>query len=91
QDIVDHYLIAAGARHIVAGFDYSYGRFGAGKMETLDFHSRGRFEHTIVSEHQAQNEKISSTRIRQLLAAGSVTEAANLLGEPYQTKGIVIH
>lgn len=91
QEFVDQYLIAAGAVHIVAGFDYSYGRFGAGKMATLDFHSRGRFEHTIVSEHQAQDEKISSTRIRQLLAAGSVSEAATLLGEPYQTKGIVIH
>lgn len=91
QEFVDQYLIAAGAVHIVAGFDYSYGRFGAGKMATLDFHSRGRFDHTIVSEHQAQDEKISSTRIRQLLAAGAVSEAATLLGEPYQTKGIVIH
>lgn len=91
QEFVDQYLIAAGAVHIVAGFDYSYGRFGAGKMVTLDFHSRGRFDHTIVSEHQAQDEKISSTRIRQLLAAGAVSEAATLLGEPYQTKGIVIH
>ncbi|MCT4779656.1 MULTISPECIES: bifunctional riboflavin kinase/FAD synthetase [Exiguobacterium] len=91
QDFVDHYLIAAGACHIVAGFDYSYGRFGVGKMETLDFHSRGRFDHTTVSEHQADKEKVSSTRIRHLLASGAVSEAATLLGEPYQTKGIVIH
>lgn len=91
QDFVDHYLIAAGARHIVAGFDYSYGRFGAGKMATLDFHSRGRFDHTTVSEHQADDEKVSSTRIRRLLADGAVAEADLLLGEPYQTKGIVIH
>ncbi|WP_029330726.1 bifunctional riboflavin kinase/FAD synthetase [Exiguobacterium oxidotolerans] len=91
QEFVDTYLIAAGAKHIVAGFDYSYGRFGAGKMATLDFHSRGQFTHTTVAEQQADDEKVSSTRIRKLLAAGEVEAAASLLGEPYQIKGTVIH
>ncbi|WP_368915525.1 bifunctional riboflavin kinase/FAD synthetase [Exiguobacterium acetylicum] len=91
QAFVDEYLIAFGAEHVVAGFDYSYGRFGAGKMATLDFHSRGTFTHTVVAEFQEEAEKISSTRIRRLLAAGEVEPAARLLGEPYQIKGTIIH
>ncbi|MGH1333166.1 MAG: bifunctional riboflavin kinase/FAD synthetase [Exiguobacterium indicum] len=91
QAFVDEYLIASGAEHVVAGFDYSYGRFGAGKMTTLDFHSRGTFTHTVVAEFQEEAEKISSTRIRRLLAAGEVEPAARLLGEPYQIKGTIIH
>lgn len=34
---------------------------------------------------------VSSTRIRQLLAAGDVTAAAVLLGRPHQVRGIVAH
>ncbi|WP_114571039.1 bifunctional riboflavin kinase/FAD synthetase [Exiguobacterium flavidum] len=91
QEFVDKYLIAAGARHVVAGFDYSYGRFGAGKMETIAFHSRGTFTHTTVREFGDGGEKVSSTRIRQLLASGDVKEAARLLGENYILRGKVIH
>jgi riboflavin kinase/FMN adenylyltransferase len=89
QAFVDEYLIASGAEHVVAGFDYSYGRFGAGKMATLAFHSR--LTHTVVAEFQEEAEKISSTRIRRLLAAGEVEPAAHVLGDPYQITGTINH
>ncbi|MCT4781833.1 MULTISPECIES: bifunctional riboflavin kinase/FAD synthetase [Exiguobacterium] len=91
QQFVDDYLIGAGAVHVTAGFDYSYGKFGEGTMETLPFHARGRFTTSVVAEQTEDGEKVSSTRIRKLLGAGEVEAAAALLGTSYVICGEVIH
>lgn len=91
QEFVDQYLIGLNAVHITAGFDYSYGKFGRGKMETLPFHARGKFTSTTVEKQTDDNEKISSTRIRELLSAGDTKKAAALLGSRYETEGLVVH
>lgn len=91
QQFVDDYLIGAGAVHVTAGFDYSYGKFGEGTMETMPFHARGRFTTSVVNEQTEGGEKVSSTRIRKLLGAGEVDAAATLLGSPYVICGEVIH
>lgn len=91
QQFVDDYLIGAGAMHVTAGFDYSYGKFGEGTMETMPYHARGRFTTSVVTEQTDDGEKVSSTRIRKLLGAGDVDKAAALLGTPYVICGEVIH
>ncbi|TMW73252.1 bifunctional riboflavin kinase/FAD synthetase [Alteribacter natronophilus] len=90
QKFCDHYLIGLNVRHVTAGFDYSYGRLGKGTMETLPFHSRGRFTHSTVSKMEDGEEKISSTRIRHCLREGNTEEAARLLGRFYETEGTVV-
>ncbi|AJD91044.1 riboflavin kinase/FMN adenylyltransferase [Jeotgalibacillus malaysiensis] len=91
QEFVDQYLIGLNAVHITAGFDYSYGKFGRGKMETLPFHARGKFTSTTVEKQTDEHEKISSTRIRELLSKGETNKAAALLGTHYETEGLVVH
>ncbi|TCI80165.1 bifunctional riboflavin kinase/FAD synthetase [Exiguobacterium sp. SH0S1] len=91
QQFVDDYLIGAGAVHVTAGFDYSYGKFGEGTMETMPYHARGRFTTSVVAEQTSDGDKVSSTRIRKLLGAGSVDLASELLGAPYVICGEVIH
>lgn len=91
QQFVDDYLIGAGAVHVTAGFDYSYGKFGEGTMETMPYHARGRFTTSVVEEQTSDGDKVSSTRIRKLLGAGSVDLASELLGAPYVICGEVIH
>ncbi|KKB38932.1 bifunctional riboflavin kinase/FAD synthetase [Bacillus thermotolerans] len=91
QEFIDSYIIGLNVRHVVAGFDYTYGRLGKGTMETLPFHSREAFTFTTVEKLEDSEEKISSTRIRQLLNEGEVAEASRLLGRPYEVKGTVIH
>ncbi|HEY9577711.1 MAG TPA: riboflavin biosynthesis protein RibF, partial [Pseudobacillus sp.] len=88
---VDEYIIGLHVQHVVAGFDYTYGRLGKGTMETIPFHSRGVFTSTIIDKWECDQEKVSSTKIRQLLSKGNVEEAARLLGRPYEVKGTVIH
>ncbi|MDQ0217032.1 bifunctional riboflavin kinase/FAD synthetase [Peribacillus cavernae] len=91
QEFVDDYLINLNVRHVVAGFDYTYGRYGKGNMETLPLYSKGRFTQTIVEKQTLEEDKVSSTRIRNTLEVGNFTEFYHLAGRFYTTRGIVIH
>lgn len=91
QQFVDEYIIGLHVEHVVAGFDYTYGRLGKGTMETLPFHSRDMFTSTTIDKWEYEQEKVSSTKIRHFLSKGNVEEAASLLGRPYEVKGTVIH
>ena len=91
QEFVDQYLIGLNVKHVVAGFDYSYGRMGKGKMETLPFHSRQQFSFTVIDKLQLGDEKISSTLIRQTIREGKMDLLPKLLGRFYQTSGEVVH
>lgn len=91
EQFVDQYLIALNAKHVVAGFDYTYGHYGEGTMETLESHSKGQFFITVVSKQTLEDEKISSTRIRSILKMGDFTGFYHLTGRYYLSQGIVIH
>ncbi|HJV15814.1 MAG TPA: bifunctional riboflavin kinase/FAD synthetase, partial [Bacillales bacterium] len=91
QEFVDQYIIGLHVKHVVAGFDYSYGRMGKGTMETLPFHSRGKFTSHIVPKLVNGNEKVSSTLIRNRLNEGNMAELKALMGKNYTTIGTVVH
>ncbi|OLN22748.1 riboflavin biosynthesis protein RibF [Domibacillus antri] len=91
QQFIDEYIIGLNVRHVIAGFDYTYGRLGKGTMETIRFHSRGQFEYTTVKKLDLEEEKVSSTKVRELLSSGLVRDASDLLGRPYRMRGTVIH
>lgn len=91
QEFVDQYIIGLNVKHVVAGFDYTYGRLGKGTMETLPFHSRGKFTSSTVPKYTNGNEKVSSTWIRKLLKEGEMEQLHTLLGRYYTTAGVVVH
>ncbi|PLS16721.1 bifunctional riboflavin kinase/FAD synthetase [Bacillus sp. M6-12] len=91
QQFVDEYIIALNVKHVVAGFDYTYGRLGKGTMETMPFHSRSAFTQTVVEKQSDGEEKISSTRLRSVLKEGGMEEFSSLTGRFYTTCGEVIH
>ncbi|MEC1520847.1 bifunctional riboflavin kinase/FAD synthetase [Neobacillus niacini] len=91
QEFIDQYVIDLNVKHVVAGFDFSYGRMGKGTMEILPFHSREKFTFTIVEKYTSGDEKVSSTRIRQYIKNGRTVELPELLGRFYSTAGIVVH
>jgi len=79
------------ARHVVAGFDFHYGRRRAGTPETLstagDKHG---FETTLVPALGGEDgEIVSSSRIRTMLEAGDVAAAAEYLGYRWTIGGSV--
>ncbi|MBW7650327.1 bifunctional riboflavin kinase/FAD synthetase [Anoxybacillus sp. ST4] len=91
QQFVDEYIIGLGVKHVVAGFDFTYGRLGKGTMETLPFHSREQFTQTVIPKQTFGEEKISSTYIRQRLAEGDVEQLPHVLGRLYKVTGTVVH
>ncbi|MFD3445907.1 adenylyltransferase/cytidyltransferase family protein [Microbacteriaceae bacterium 4G12] len=87
KEFVEQYLVKLHVKHVVAGFDFTYGAKGKGNMSTLKNHARGRFYVTTILPITEQREKISSTRIRNTLKSGKVEEIPSLLGDVYQVKG----
>lgn len=84
QVFTDRFLIGLGAQVVVAGFDYTFGRGGKATVADLPQYSRGAFTVITVDQLQAEARKISSTRIRELIATGQVEQANVLLGHPYR-------
>ena len=77
-------------KHVVIGFNYSFGRMGAGKAEDMRrFGEKYGFETHVVDEVQIDGLPVSSTRVRAAIAAGEMEEAARLLGRPYALCGVI--
>lgn len=79
------------ARHVVAGFDFHYGRRRAGTPETLAAAGRKRgFGTTLVSALGGETgDVVSSSRIRTMLEDGDVSSAAENLGYRWTIGGTV--
>ena len=88
QEFFDKYVAALKAKAVVAGFDYHFGS-DKRKAEELADYFDGRI--VIVSSVNQDDEKISSTRIRETVQNGDVAKAHQLLGYPLSTRGIVVH
>jgi len=68
-------------RAVVIGFNYNFGRHGAGTPETMkELGLAAGFETVVVPEVRLGGQTVSSTRIRQLLAEGNTAEAEKLMG-----------
>lgn len=77
------------ARAVVVGDDFRFGRARHGSVETL--RAAGLFEViTVASVSDEAGERISSTRIRELIQAGELEQAHALLGEPLQWTGVAV-
>jgi riboflavin kinase/FMN adenylyltransferase len=92
EDFVLEVLVGAlRARAVVVGADFHFGHGRKGNVALLtDMGERAGFETLGVSLDDAGGEPVSSTRIRRLVAAGEVREAARLLGRPHQVRGTVV-
>ncbi|HZU72126.1 MAG TPA: bifunctional riboflavin kinase/FAD synthetase [Acidimicrobiales bacterium] len=93
EDFVSELLVGClNARGVVVGHDFHFGRGRGGNVALLsDMGRRLGFDVVglrLVSDPEAA-EVVSSTRIRGLLGAGAVEEAARLLGRPHEVRGVV--
>ncbi|MBO8155190.1 MAG: riboflavin biosynthesis protein RibF [Bacillaceae bacterium] len=90
EAFVEQFLIGLNIRHLVSGFDFTYGKMGKGSIATIEEHARGEFDYTVIEKVTEGEGKISSTKIRELLSQGNIEEANQLLGRPFQINGKVI-
>jgi riboflavin kinase/FMN adenylyltransferase len=93
EDFVQEVLVnCLSARAVVVGHDFHFGHKRLGSVSLLqDMGADLGFDVTGLRlfADGLDKEPISSTRIRALLADGSVGEAASLLGRPHQVRGVV--
>ena len=80
-----------GARTIVVGHDFRFGRHGAATAEVLTQAGRRLgFAVDVVSAVQTGGERISSSAVRAALSAGDFAAARRSLGRPWSMRGRVI-
>jgi len=89
EDFIDEILIRKlGASHVSVGENFRFGRGAGGDAAMLA--GRTEFETTIVPLIELGSETVSSSRIRALVAAGDVEQAALCLGGPFLLEGEVV-
>jgi riboflavin kinase / FMN adenylyltransferase len=68
---------------VVIGYNYNFGKHGAGTADTMkNIGQAAGFETVVVPEVRIDGETVSSSRIRRLLTEGDVAQAEKLLGIP---------
>jgi len=80
-----------GVRHLIVGYDYAFGREREGDVESLRLLG-DQYGFTLeVMEPVREGERLySSTRVRELIAAGEVREAVSWLGRHFSLEGTVV-
>ena len=87
DDFLTDYIVGLNAKEIICGFDYTYGSKAKGTVETLAIYADAQqVGLTVVEELKWNEQKISSTLIRQQLADRKLSELPSLLGTFHQTK-----
>jgi riboflavin kinase/FMN adenylyltransferase len=80
-----------GARHIVVGYDFTYGRDRAGTAETLRaFGAAHGIGVDVIEPVEAAGVVVSSTRVRELVREGDMAGARALLGRDFDVDGAVV-
>lgn len=93
EDFVRKVLVEQmNAKAIVAGTDFHFGCRRSGDVEFLRAHARELgYELVVVEKAMDGSREISSTYIREELAAGQIEKANELLGYTYSVQGRVVH
>jgi len=89
DEFIDEVLVAKlGATDVSVGENFRFGKAAKGDPALLRSHNE--FETRVVPLVEVEDETVSSTHIRGLVAAGDVETAAHFLGAPYMLEGEVV-
>ncbi|MBI5717547.1 MAG: bifunctional riboflavin kinase/FAD synthetase [Burkholderiales bacterium] len=81
-----------GVRYVLVGDDFTFGARRAGTYETLDVAGRtAGFDVARMLSYEVHGQRVSSSAVREALAAGDLAGAETLLGRPYAISGHVRH
>ena len=90
EEFVRSFFETLHPKHVVIGFNYSFGQKGAGKaQDMIALGERYGFTTHVVPEVQIDGAPVSSTRVRGEISKGEMEEARRLLGRWYTLCGVV--
>lgn len=79
------------AKEVYLGKGFAFGKDRGGNIELLrEMSSKLGFVADEVDEVQLRGRRVSSSKIRELLAGGNVNLARRMLGRPYGVEGVII-
>ena len=93
EEFVQRYLVdALKARYVLVGAEFRFGAGGAGDVPLLrtlgELHG---FRVRVIEPVLVDGQRVSTTRIRDLLDQGDVVAASQMLGRPHITTGMIEH
>jgi len=93
QAFIDQVLLRGlGARYVLVGDDFRFGAKRAGDYAMLDAAgARLGFDVARMLSYEVHGLRVSSSALREALAAGDMARSAALLGRPYAISGPVVH
>jgi riboflavin kinase / FMN adenylyltransferase len=93
QAFIDDVLVRGlGTRYVLVGDDFRFGARRAGDYAMLDAAGRSAgFDVARMNSYEVHGLRVSSSAVRDALAAGDMARAATLLGRPYSLSGHVVH
>jgi len=93
QGFIDELLVdALGCRHVLVGDDFRFGCDRSGDHRLLEVMApRAGFTVGQLPTLAKEDQRISSTRLREAVAAGRFVEAESLTGRPFSVSGHVVH
>ena len=93
QAFIDDVLVRAlGARYVLVGDDFRFGAQRQGDYALLDAAgARQGFDVARMMSYEVHRLRVSSSAVREALAAGRMQDAAALLGRAYSISGHVVH
>ena len=95
EEFVDEVFVdRLGAKEILVGSDFNFGKGREGTVETLT--AQGRIKGfsvdglELIRSNEAATEPVSSTAIRRALVGGDVSAAGQMLGRRFTIRGTVV-
>ena len=93
EAFIDEVLLhGLGVRYVLVGDDFRFGARRAGDYAMLD-RAGGEFGFDVarMMSYEVHGLRVSSSAVREALAAGDMARAAQMLGRPYAVSGRVQH
>ncbi|MDM0114203.1 bifunctional riboflavin kinase/FAD synthetase [Variovorax sp. J22R133] len=93
DEFIDQVLIEGlGAKYVLVGDDFRFGAKRAGDYAMLDAAGEARgFDVARMNSYEVHGHRVSSSAVREALAAGNMSHVQTLLGRPYAISGHVVH
>ncbi|RLQ21412.1 bifunctional riboflavin kinase/FAD synthetase [Seongchinamella sediminis] len=92
QFVEDVFVAGLGVRYVVLGDDFRFGNDRQGDIHFIQRYGEAHgYEAVPTPTEEWQGDRVSSTRIRQVLEAADFDRAERMLGRPYCISGKVIY
>ncbi len=92
QFIDDILVRGLAVKHVIIGDDFRFGKGRSGDFAMLERVGQDKgFSCEAMHTVEVDGERVSSSAVRDALAAGELEHAARLLGRPYVIAGHVVH